>query len=67
MITILVHIRRVCISHKHSTVADVTRGSFVCLFLLTIAAMVLTTKVNTSATCLTVTMFVVDVAERWSV
>ena len=66
MTTILVHIRRVCISHKHSTVADVTRVSVVCLFLLTIAAMVLTAKVNTSATCLTVTMVVVDVAERWS-
>ena len=51
----------VCISHYIFTVTDVTKDC-----LLTIAAIMLTTKVGTSATAFTVMMVVVEVAVRWS-
>ena len=53
----------ICVTHHIYTIADITEASVVWH---AIAAMVLTTKISTSPTVLTVTMFVVEVAERWS-
>ena len=54
----------VCVSHYEFTVTDV--APLVEPRLATIAAMVLTAQVDTSATVLTVSVVVVEVAERWS-
>ena len=60
----LFFILRVCVSHFLFTVTDVT--PLVGPWLATIAAMVLTAQVDTSATVLAVSVVVVEVAERWS-
>ena len=52
------------VSHHKFTVADVT--PLVGPRLATIAAMVITAQVDTSATVLAVSVVVVEVAERWS-
>ena len=57
-------LRVVGVSHNEFTVADVT--PLVGPRLATIAAMVLTAQVDTSATVLAVNVVVVEVAERWS-
>ena len=53
-----------CVSHYEFTVTDVT--PLVEPRLATIAAMVLTAQVDTSATVLAVSAVVDEVAERWS-
>ena len=55
---------RVGVSHYEFTVTDV--APLVRPRLATIAAMVLTAQVDTSATVLAVSVVVVEVAERWS-
>ena len=57
-------ILRVCVSHYEFTVTDIT--PLVGPRFATIAAMVLTAQVHTSATVLAVSVVVVEVAERWS-